>query len=209
MLSQKLIDINIEPISASDTGSKALSLMEGLNISEIPVVREGNYIGIISEDDIWMMENQQDSIKPIINKLKRVFVTLDNDVFEIVKIVNEHNLTMIPVIHNKKYIGGITLKGIIKALASIVAMQSDGGVIILEIQKNDYSMSEIAQIVEGNNAKILSSYISDHQEKNLIKLTLKLNVSELNPILQPLLTCITKDNLSTTIAEHLSCPLRL
>ena len=98
--------------------------------------------------------------------------------------VNEHNLTLIPVLDNNRYVGAISVKSILKALASIVAMQSEGGVIILEMNKNDYSMSEIAQIVEGNNAKILSSYVSNHKESNMIKLTLKLNVDELSPIVQ-------------------------
>ena len=65
-------------------------------------------------------------------------------------------------------------------------MQSEGGVIILEMNKNDYSMSEMAQIVEGNNAKILSSYVSNHKDSNMIKVTLKLNVNELSHVVQTL-----------------------
>ena len=49
--------------------------------------------------------------------------------------------------------GAISIRSILKALASIVAMQSDGGVLILEMNKNDYSMSEMAQIIESNGAK--------------------------------------------------------
>ena len=73
-----------------------------------------------------------------------------------------------------RYMGAISIRSILKALASIVAMQSDGGVLILEMNKNDYSMSEMAQIVEGNGAKILSSYISNHRSK-MLKVTLKLS----------------------------------
>ena len=184
MLTEKLIDINIIPISKNDSGLRAITIMEQLNINHLPVIDKKKFIGTVSEDDIWNMNNQKSSLGSIINKLNKTHVSIEQDVFEIVKLVNEHNLTMIPVVNNNIYIGGITHKKIIKSLASIVAMQSDGGVIILEMNKNNYSMTEMAQIIESNNAKILSSYISDHHEKSMLKVTLKLNIKELAPIVQ-------------------------
>ncbi len=182
MLSQKLIATDISPASPSDSGMNAMSLMNEFKVSHLPVVEKGQLLGLISEDDIWGMHNQEKPIHSIL--LKQVFVTFEHDVFEIVKMVNEHDLTLIPVADNNRYIGAISIRSILKALASIVAMQSEGGVIILEMNKNDYSMSEMAQIVEGNNAKILSSYVSNHKDSNMIKVTLKLNANELSPVVQ-------------------------
>ena len=70
------------------------------------------------------------------------------------------------------------------SLASIVAIQESGGVIILEMMKKEYSMSEIAQIVESNGARILSAYITDVDDRDIIKLTLKLNIIDIAPIIQ-------------------------
>lgn len=184
MLSQKLIATDITPALPSDSGMNAMSLMDEFKVSHLPVVEDGELLGLISEDDIWNMHNQEKSINSILVKLKKVFVTSEHDVFEIVKMINENDLTLIPVVEKNRYLGAISIRSILKALASIVAMQSEGAVIILEMNKNDYSMSEIAQIVEGNNAKILSSYISNHKDSNKIKVTLKLNISELSPIIQ-------------------------
>lgn len=194
MLSQKLIATDINPASASDSGMNAMSLMNEFKVSHLPVVEKGQLLGLISEDDVWDMHNQENPINSIL--LKQVFVTFEHDVFEIVKMINEHDLTLIPVVDNNRYIGAISVRSILKALASIVAMQSEGGVIILEMNKNDYSMSEIAQIVEGNNAKILSSYVSNHKDSNMIKLTLKLNVNELSPVVQ------TFQRFNYTITAH-------
>jgi hypothetical protein len=83
-----------------------------------------------------------------------------------------------------KYFGAITQQSVIEALASIVAIQESGGVIILEMNKKDYSMSEISQIVESNNLKILSAYVTDVDEKNNIKLTLKLNKIDIAAVIQ-------------------------
>ncbi|MBC8411071.1 MAG: CBS domain-containing protein [Rhodobacteraceae bacterium] len=196
MLSQKLIATDITPALPNDSGMNAMSLMDEFKVSHLAVVDNGRYLGLISEDDIWNMHNEEKSIDTILQKLSRPFVTLENDVFEIVRIVNEQNLTLIPVLENERYIGAITVRSILKALSSIVAMQSEGGVLILEMSKEDYSMSEIAQIVEGNNAKILSSYVTNHPDSNKIKVTLKLNVSDLNPLVQ------TFERYEYTITAH-------
>jgi len=45
-------------------------------------------------------------------------------------------------------------------------------------------MSEIAQIVESNGARILNSFITEVNENEVIKLTLKLNVLNIAPIIQ-------------------------
>lgn len=196
MISQKLIATDITPVLPNDSGMNAMSLMDEFRVSHLPVVEKGQYLGLISEDDIWSMSNEEKSIQSLVPTLSRPFVSMKHDVFEIVRIVNEQNLTLIPVLENDRYIGAISVRSILKALASIVAMRAEGGVLILEMNKADYSMSEIAQIVEGNDAKILSAHITDHPESSMLKVTLKLNVTDLQPVVQ------TFERYEYTIAAH-------
>ena len=196
MLSQKLIATDITPAHPKDRGVNVMSLMDEFKVLHLPVVENGKLLGIVSEEDLWSMHNQEKPIKNIIQRLKQAQVTFEHDVFEIVKLVNEHDLSLIPVVDKGRYMGAISIRSILKALASIVAMQSDGGVLILEMNKNDYYMSEMAQIVEGNGAKILSSYISNHRENKMLKVTLKLNVNDLKPIIQ------TFERYQYTITAH-------
>ena len=196
MLSQKLIATDITPAHPQDRGVNVMSLMDEFKVLHLPVVENGKLLGIVSEEDLWSMHNQEKPIKNILQRLKQAQVTFEHDVFEIVKLVNEHDLSLIPVVDKGRYMGAISIRSILKALASIVAMQSDGGVLILEMNKNDYSMSEMAQIVEGNGAKILSSYISNHRENKMLKVTFKLNVNDLKPIIQ------TFERYQYTITAH-------
>ena len=196
MLSQKLIATDITPAHPQDRGVNVMSLMDEFKVLHLPVVENGKLLGIVSEEDLWSMNNQEKPIKNILQRLKQAQVTFEHDVFEIVKLVNEHDLSLIPVVDKGRYMGAISIRSILKALASIVAMQSDGGVLILEMNKNDYSMSEMAQIVESNGAKILSSYISNHRENKMLKVTLKLNVNDLKPIIQ------TFERYQYTITAH-------
>jgi len=68
--------------------------------------------------------------------------------------------------------------------AETTALKNPGGIIVLEINNNDYSLAQIAQIVEGNDAKILSTFITSHPNSTKLELTLKLNVTDLTSIHQ-------------------------
>ena len=186
MNTKKLISQEIQPLSLESTGSEALSTMVEFHISHLAVVEKGTVLGVISEEDIWNMYDENNKIKTIADKIRPLFMPIGKDVFEIIKYMNEKNLTLLPILVDTKFKGVITHKSVIEALASIEAIRESGGVIVLEMNKKDYSMSEISQIIEGNNAKILSSYVIDVDEKSIMKLTIKLNVLDIAPIIQTL-----------------------
>ncbi|MDB2675316.1 CBS domain-containing protein [Flavobacteriales bacterium] len=184
MIAKKLISHEIQAITLETTGVEALSIMQEFRLSHLAVVKDNNLIGVISEEDIWNMHDEGNKINSISEKIEMLFMPLGKDVFEIVKYMDEHTLTLLPILGEGKYIGAITQQSVIEALASILAVQESGGVIILEMNKKDYSMSQIAQIVESNNLKILSAYITDIDEKNNIKITLKLNKIDIAAVIK-------------------------
>ena len=184
MITRKLISKEIQTVTLDYSGIDALSIMQEYHLSQIAVVEGNKLQGIISEEDIWSMNDDNDKLITIKDKLQIYSMTLGKDVFEIIKYMDDHNLSLLPMVTNGKYIGSITHQTTISALASLVAIKEPGGVIILEMNKKEYSMSEIAQIVESNSARILSTYITDVDERNIIKITLKLNISDVSPIIQ-------------------------
>jgi len=106
-------------------------------------------------------------------------------VFEIMEVASRLKLSIVPVLDEQKnFLGVITLMELLHYFAELSALRSPGGIIVIELNSNDFSMSQIAQIVEGNDAKILSAYISSHPDSTKLELTLKLNVTELTSIIQ-------------------------
>ena len=184
MIAKKLISKEIQTVTPETTGGEALSIMQEFHLSHLAVVEDNILLGIISEEDIWNMHDEGNKINSISDKIEMLCMPLGRDVFEIIKYMDEHKLTLLPIMGDGKYFGAITQQSVIEALASIVAIQESGGVIILEMNKKDYSMSEISQIVESNNLKILSAYVTDVDEKNNIKLTLKLNKIDIAAVIQ-------------------------
>jgi CBS domain-containing protein len=184
MIAKKLISKEIQTVTPETTGGEALSIMQEFHLSHLAVVEDNILLGIISEEDIWNMHDEGNKINSISDKIEMLCMPLGRDVFEIIKYMDEHKLTLLPIMGDGKYFGAITQQSVIEALASIVAIQESGGVIILEMNKKDYSMSEISQIVESNNLKILSAYVTDVDKKNNIKLTLKLNNIDIAAVIQ-------------------------
>ena len=68
-------------------------------------------------------------------------------------------------------------------IAKTSTIQSEGGVIVLEMNKYDYSLTKISSIIESNNTQILSSHIIPKNQSKDIELTLKLNTDDISNIL--------------------------
>jgi signal-transduction protein with cAMP-binding, CBS, and nucleotidyltransferase domain len=99
--------------------------------------------------------------------------------------MTENKLSLIPVTdkHNH-YLGVITHARIIEQFSHFTSLMNPGGIIVLEINERDYSLSEIAQIVETNDASILSVFINSIPDSTRMEVTLKLNKMDISAVLQ-------------------------
>ena len=184
MNSQKLIANEISVVNTQDNGTTVLTLMSEFRVSHLPIVENNKFIAIVSEDDIFNMNDESKKIESILEKLPSHYMSIENDVFEIINTLDSNNLTLLPIVDNGIYIGSATIASVVSALASIIAVKEGGSLVILEMKKEDYQMSEISQIIESNNAKILSSYITNTKNSEKIYVSLKLNIDNSNAIKQ-------------------------
>jgi hypothetical protein len=94
-------------------------------------------------------------------------------------------ITVLPVLDEKQnFLGSIPLAALLKEFSLLVAIHDQGGVIVLEMNEHDYSMTQIAQIIEGNDGKILSCYLNNIENSTRVELTIKTNKEDLSGILQ-------------------------
>lgn len=185
MIARDLITDEIPPLKTSDTGIRALSWMDELKVSHLPIVNNNDFLGLISDTDILDLNKPEEPIGNHRLSLVRPFVTEDEHVFEVLKLIQNMKLTLIPVLANdNSYLGVITLPSLIEKFAEIASVSEPGGIIILEVNHNDYSLAEISQIVESNDGKILSLYITSRSDSNKLEVTLKVNRRDLSGIMQ-------------------------
>lgn len=175
----------IPSLKTSDTGITALNWMDVFKVMHLPIVNDKEFLGLISEVDIYDMNMPEEPLGNHPLSLFMPYVLEHQHVFEIMEVVSRLKLSLVPVLDIKKnYLGVITMVDLLHYFAELSALKNPGGIIIVELNSNDYSMAQISQIVEGNDAKILSSYVTPHQDSTKLELTLKLNVTDLTSIIQ-------------------------
>jgi acetoin utilization protein AcuB len=185
MIARDLITEEIPPLKPNEAALKAVSWMDEFKVSHLPVVHHRELLGMISESDLLDLDSTSSSINESGVPLINVFSYDHQHLFEVVKTLSDHNLSVIPVLNDKDlYIGSITISKLMKVISEMSVVSDAGGIVELELNVNDYSLSEIAQIVESNNAKILGSFITSHPDTTKIQLTFKTNRNDLGAILQ-------------------------
>ena len=185
MLAKDLMSEVVPPLLTSDTGVKALNWMEVFRVSHLPIVNNKEFLGLISDTDIYDLNMAEEPIGNHSLSLFRPYVFSEQHIFDVIEIVARLKLTVVPVLNEKKeFLGLITLNDLVQSFAKISAVNNPGGIIVLELNIRDYSLTEIAQIVEGSDAKILSLYVASPDESTKLELTIKVNHTNIAPIIQ-------------------------
>jgi acetoin utilization protein AcuB len=185
MVAKDLISEVIPSLKTSDLGQTALNWMEIFKISHLPIVNNQEFLGLISDTDIFDMNQPNEPIGNHTLTLYKPFVTTEQHIFEVIGLASRLKLSVVPVLDSKNnYKGVITSNDLIRHIAGISSMDQPGGIIVLEVIDRDYSLSQIAQIVESNNVKILSMYITSSPGSTLLEVTLKVNTSELVSVIR-------------------------
>lgn len=185
MRADELISEMIPPIRYSETGEKALNWMNEFRVSHLPVLDNGEYVGLISENDIYDMPDPSQKLKDHFAVLPRPFIFSDRHVYELMKVIADHKITVVPILdENQKYLGCTDLLYLMSQITAINSINEPGGILILEMNQHDYTLTQIARIVEENNAKILSVFITSLPESTLIEVTIKINTTDLDRIIQ-------------------------
>ncbi|MEJ6777479.1 MAG: CBS domain-containing protein [Crocinitomicaceae bacterium] len=180
-----LITEEIPPLTHSDTGEKALNWMEEFKLSHLPVLKSGQFVGLVSETEILDKMDPEKTLDELFQHLPRPYVLESDHIYQVISRISELKLSVIPVLNeNEKYLGCVSVQNLMLLIANTGSIKENGGVLVLEMAASDYSMAEIGQIVESNDAKILSSYIMSSEKSTNIEVTLKINNIELDRIIR-------------------------
>lgn len=185
MIALELITEEIPPLTHLDTGEKALVWMDEFKVSHLPVLKNGNFVGLLSESDVLDKMDLDQTLDVLFSHLPRPFVWASQHIYEVLSAVAEFKITVVPILDaDEKYLGCTSIHRLMQLIANTGGIKDRGGIVVLEMNQNDYSMAQIAQIVESNNAKILSSYIMSSTDSTKIEVTLKINEIDLERILR-------------------------
>jgi CBS domain-containing protein len=162
-----------------------LSWMEEYKVSHLPVVKGKKFLGLISEEDIFSIDDPEASVGENCKFFKNLYVQADQHLYEVIKLMSENKLSVVPVLGSRKnYLGVITPQAVLQKFSGYAAVNQPGGIIILKINNKDYFASQIVQIIESNDARLLSLFVSSEPDSTQLDVTLKVNKIDLSAILQ-------------------------
>jgi len=185
MHAKDLMSDVVPALKTSDTGGQALSWMEIFRISHLPIVNNAEFLGLISDKDIYDLNMSDEAIGNHKLSLTRPYVFQNQHIYEVIELASRLKLSVIPVLDGENnYLGLITLLDLVEHFADLSALRHPGGILVLELNENDYSLTEISQIVEGNDAKILSLYLSSPPDSTRLFITLKINRNDLTSVIR-------------------------
>ena len=182
MMASAFIDPSIVPLKISDSVAVAIDFFKEFSVRQLPVVQDNICIGILSLDEI---EEELEDI-PVLDflNLSYSFASTYDHIYEVMRAISEQSVTLFPIIdENNNYLGCITLASLFKNYVNCAAFSQPGSIVVLEMDKKNYSLAEIARIVESENKVILSSLLSSNAESDRLEITLKLNSAQIQNLL--------------------------
>jgi CBS domain-containing protein len=184
MLAKDIISENIPPLKTTDTGEKAIEWMYEFKLTHLPLVENKKYLGLVSEDDILDFNDTKEQLGAYLKNLQKPCVFEHEHVYDIMRLATNLRSSVIPVVDQQmQYLGIITAQSLVFHFSKMSSISDPGGIIILEVNsKNDYVLSEIARIVESNDAHILNMSINAEPSGKYI-VTCKIDVTEIKHII--------------------------
>jgi CBS domain-containing protein len=186
LVAKDLISSAVLPLKTSDTGEEALELMSDFHVRHLPIVNNNEILGLLSEDDIYA-HDVNEPVGSYALSTREAYVKLNDHIFELMSLMAEYDLTTVPVVDEKDvYIGIITLEDLLHYYASSFSFKEPGSILVLKMNKQDYSLAEISRIIEMENATIIGTFISNIPETTNILVTLKINKQEISKVVTAL-----------------------
>ncbi|MDB5205914.1 MAG: hypothetical protein JWR72_989 [Flavisolibacter sp.] len=182
MLTRDLISNTIPHLLKSDTVYHALQLMNDYHVTHLPVVENESYLGIISEEQLL----QSDEETPL-NELHitdgTTSVGANEHFLKAIQTAVVNNLSIVPVVEEKQLLGIVTYNDLLRNASEFMSLNQPGALIVLEMENQNYSFTEINRIVESNDAKItqLNTYIDI--ATGLTQITIRVNKMEVSDLL--------------------------
>jgi len=164
--------------------SEAQSFFKETIFCCFPIVQNNRLIGLISENDIQGIDETDKNLDNYQYLFSLFFIENTVNLLEIIKVFASNETNLIPVLNaNNEYIGYYDLIEILHVFNETPFLNNEGVVLLLEKEIRDYSFSEVCQIIESNNGKLLGIFISA-SNATTVKITLKFSSQDVNEIIQ-------------------------
>jgi Mg/Co/Ni transporter MgtE len=179
----EFITNDFKAIDKQESIAKVQDFFSELHYSHFPVVDEGVYIGSIPSEDIETFDGTK-KVADYRFTLEGFFTRTNMVWLDVLEVFSRNKTNLVPVLdENNNYVGYYEVEDVMRYFQDTPFLKEPGGIIVIKKPVLEYSMSQIAQIVESNNGKLLGLFVSEVEVDNVV-ITLKITLGAMNEIIQ-------------------------
>jgi len=183
MLTRELLSQTLPYLHLTDKVYQALQLMNDNNVTHLPIVDGEKFIGTISEADLLQSENDHTELSALQQSFSDISVKEEDHFLKAVQLAAESGMSVVPVLNEEnELVGTVAYNELLKFSSDFMSLSEPGGLIVLEMESNQYSFSEISKIAETNDAQITQLNTSNDAETGMMEVTIRINKPEVSDI---------------------------
>ena len=176
MLTRELLSQSLPSLRLSDKVYQALQLMNDNHVTHLPITDGEKFVGTISEEDLLLAENDNAELAALEQSFSDVAVKEDEHFLKAVQLAADSGLSVVPVVtEENELVGTLAYNDLLKFSSGFMSLAEPGGLIVLEMESNQYSFNEISKLVETNDAQITQLNTSNDAETGMMQVTIRIN----------------------------------
>ena len=186
MLVSEIAQSTIPVLRYGDTIEEAIEIFQQHNLEHLPVLHDEKYEGLISLDELLSAEDA-DKISSLKNKLMHISIAFNQHFLSALKVIASCNISVLPILSlNNEYAGAVLQKDLVNALYTFLNCDEPGGIFVVEMDRQKFSVGELCRLVETNDAFVTQLNTYTEQISGLFIVTFKVNKTEISDILATL-----------------------
>ena len=184
MLTGELHSQTLPYLHLTDKVYHALQLMNDNHVTHLPIVEGDKYIGLISEEDLMQVDNDNSALEELQQSFSGISVKTNEHFLKALQIAAENGLSVVPLVNDENELTGtVVYNDLLKYASGFMSLNEPGALIVLEIPSNQYSFNEISKLVETNDAQITQLNTSNDIESGMMQVTIRINKPEVSDII--------------------------
>jgi predicted transcriptional regulator len=177
------INVDLKPL---DLESRIQDVKKGFKKNKhthLPVISDNYWQGLLPNEDLTDFDDTQ-TLADLTYLFEHFFVKATTNWLDVMGAFVQNETDIMPVVNDQNYyMGYYALEDVLEVFYNTPFLKEPGNILVVSHSLKDYAMSQICQIVESNDAKLLGCFVTRHFDER-IEVTIKTSQSAINPMLQ-------------------------
>ena len=176
--------VNTLPVfEIKETLEGVIQFFKYTTYSHVAIAEHGKFVGVLAERDMEIFEADK-KIEDSRHAMEVISSPFDSTWMDVLELFARNEANILPVLDEEgSVIGYYDLTDIVAMFIEIPFFTEQGAILVVAKKASDYSFSEIAQIVESNNTKLIGAFITDARDE-VVQITVKLGTGNMNEVVQ-------------------------